>query len=126
MMSNTIEISGVQEGYLPGENLSGMVRWNSTMKVATMEIRLFWILDGMAPRQIGVLLKHHFENVESSGTRSFAFSLPTGPWSFRGSQGTLQWAVEARLLQPAAHAVKYFTVGPGRGQVQLHRPEEKN
>lgn len=85
--------------FRPGDEVAGTVRWRLDQRPRSLELRLFWYTKGKGDQDVGVvdslpLVEPDLES-PSEGSRSFAFRLPAGPYSFSGHLISLLWALEA-------------------------------
>ena len=124
MSAVSIAIHGVRASYRPGESISGSVEWSADPAPRSIEIRLFWLTSGAAPRQIGIVETCVLNDTNPSGSSRFEFVLPEGPWSFEGALTRLGWAIEAILIPSNRSANVMFSVGPSDLPLYLYAKGE--
>jgi hypothetical protein len=124
MSAASIEIQGVPASCRPGETVSGSVRWSANAAPRAIEIRLFWMTSGVAPRQIGLIQTRAIARPDPSASSRFEFVLPDGPWSFEGALTRLDWVIEAVMVVPGCSTRVMFSLGPDGWRSDFYpRPE---
>ena len=116
-----ITVDRQAEGFLPGESLSGHVRWDVDGALAALEIRLFWYTAGKGTQDVGIVATERLDAPRPSGGRPFRFTLPRTPFSFSGTLISLVWAIELVALPGAETQRVEFVVSPTRAEVFLPR-----
>jgi hypothetical protein len=123
MRTASISIHGVRDSYRPGETLRGSIEWSAQCPLDRMEIRLFWMTGGLAPRQIGRVETRSLDRLPAVGSEKFEFVLPTAPWSFQGRLVHLDWVVEV-LFPPGDNAHVVFSLLPEGHRRLLYSDEQ--
>jgi len=98
-----INTDGGKTAYLPGEAVSGSVRWQFEQRVDRMELRLFWYTRGKGTRDVGIAASQTIEAPQPEGNQSFSLALPEAPYSFSGRLISLLWSLEL-VIQPGGEA----------------------
>lgn len=104
--------------FRPGETIEGTVSWHIDDADA-VEVRLFWYTEGKGSRDVEVIETRHMAQPETSGTRSFEFKVPRGPYSFSGKLITLAWAIEVVALPGGETERLDLKIGPQPVEVDL-------
>jgi len=112
----TIEIRDSGTWFKPGETIEGTASWHLDEEAEAVEVRLFWFTQGKGARDVEVVTTRHMARPELSGTRSFEFDVPRGPYSFSGKLITLAWAVELVVLPGGETERRDLTIGPLPGE----------
>jgi hypothetical protein len=110
-------LAGERTKYLPGEMLSGDVRWHFARLQRRVELRLFWHTSGLGARHSALGHRLICEHQTAQGTQGFSFQLPASPYSFRGSLITVEWAIEL-VAVPSNEAILIpIIIAPNRTEV---------
>jgi hypothetical protein len=114
-----ISTDGGKTGYLPGETVSGSVRWQFEQQAEGIDVRLFWYTQGKGTRDVGVSDSQRIKAPPLAGRESFSFVLPDAPYSFSGKLISLLWAVEA-VVHPGDEAgIVEIVMSPDGGEIVL-------
>jgi len=120
-----IETEGGKMEYLPGETVSGSVRWELNEPVEALEVRLFWYTRGKGTQDVAVEATQRILSPALQGAESFGFALPEAPYSFSGKLISVLWAVEIVTL-PAAEAERVeFVMSPTGKEILLPEGPQK-
>jgi len=119
MPSVTIQLTDRRTAFAPREKIAGKVTWQLEKPPQSAELRLVWSTTGRGIVDLGIAETFPFPNPQAAETRSFAITLPDGPYSFSGTLITLTWTLEA-VLQPGnvSEGVE-IVVAPGGKAVAL-------
>lgn len=105
--------------FKPGESIRGNVFWQLEEEPDAVEVRLFWYTEGKGTRDVEVVSSKHLAQPGLSGSCSFDFDVPRGPYSFSGRLITLSWAIEL-VAQPSGETERFdLIVGPQPVEVDL-------
>ena len=105
--------------FKPGETIRGSVSWRLPEKIQALELRLFWFTAGKGTRDVEVVASRRIASPALDGSRTFAFAVPRGPYSFSGRLITLSWALEAVALPDGETARFDLVIGPHPVEVAL-------
>jgi hypothetical protein len=112
-----IETDSNQTAFYPGDTVSGTASW-SLEQPGTPEVRLFWYTEGKGTQDIGLVGTTRLEGAAMSGSQSFRFVLPEGPYSFSGTLVSLLWAIE--LVSSSGDSDRLnITVSPTGSEIVL-------
>jgi hypothetical protein len=116
-----LELDLEQERMLfePGARVSGVVGWSARVVPAGMELRLIWATHGPGGRDFTIAKTVPFGEPLAAERRTFAFNLPTAPYSFHGSLISLVWTLELVALPGEEKARVELTVAPDRQAIDL-------
>jgi hypothetical protein len=114
-----IRTDGGATWFKPGETIAGTASWHLESGAEALEVRLFWFTSGKGSRDVEVVARKHVARPEPSGSRSFEFKVPRGPYSFSGALITLSWALELVVLPDGATERFDLVVGPRPVEVSL-------
>lgn len=114
-----IRTNGGATWFKPGEKVEGTASWHLESGAEALEVRLFWFTSGKGSRDVEVVARKHVARPEPSGSRSFEFKVPRGPYSFSGALITLSWALELVVLPDGAAERFDLVVGPRPVEVSL-------
>jgi hypothetical protein len=115
-----IEIAEGRNGFEPGEELAGRVRWSLDAPPRSVDLRLFWFTRGKGTEDIGVAQTVHFDQAKTEETRTFRLRLPEAPYSVSGKLISVIWALEL-VAQPSKTVVRReIVVAPGGEEVRLN------
>lgn len=112
MSTVKIELPTTLTGLRPGGKLAGLTTWTGDKPHASIEIRLFWMVSGVSPRQVCLVEKQILAKPAQVGSHRFEFLLPQGPWSFRGELVKVNWFVEIVSFPSLANARCGFVLSP--------------
>ncbi len=115
----TIETRDGGSWFKPGETIEGNVSWHLDQETEAIEVRLFWFTRGTGAQDVEVVTTRRMARPELSGTRSFEFAVPRGPYSFSGKLITLAWAVEVVVLPGGETERLDLTIGPQPVEVDI-------
>jgi hypothetical protein len=105
--------------FRPGETIEGTVSWHLDRQAEAIEVRLFWFTEGTGARDVDITTTRHLARPELSGTHSFEFDVPNGPYSFSGKLITLTWAIELVVLPSGETERLDLTIGPRPVEVDI-------
>lgn len=112
-------VAGGDSGYVPGEPLTGLVRWSVEGGPVSIAVRLFWRTEGKGTADSGLVDELTFEGMPSAGEQAFVFEGPSGPYSFSGELVSILWAVEA-IASPGKHVGRAdFVLSPTGKEVKV-------
>jgi hypothetical protein len=114
-----IDLDDDRRWYLPGDTVSGRAVWRLDEPVDAVELRLFWHTNGKGTEDVEIVDSLRMEAADHTGERSFAFRLPSGPYSFSGSLITLAWAIELVVLPGGDTERIELVVAPTPVEVRL-------
>ncbi|MEN8126424.1 MAG: hypothetical protein ABFR90_01325 [Planctomycetota bacterium] len=112
-----IETQNDQTSFLPGQTLSGTVRWMCSELPDDASLHLIWYTEGRGDEDVGLAEKCEFENPQISDEHPFRFQLPAGPYSFSGSLISLIWALELKVDKEVVR--KEIVLSPGEKEITL-------
>lgn len=115
----TIEIRDGGTWFKPGETIEGTASWHLDEEAEAVDVRLFWFTQGKGARDVEVVTTRHMARPELSGTRSFEFDVPRGPYSFSGKLMTLAWAIELVVLPSGETERLDLLIGPQPVEVKI-------
>lgn len=98
-------VAGGDSGYVPGEALTGLVRWSLGREPVEIAVRLFWRTEGKGSSDSGLAGELTFEGLGPTGEQAFVFEGPEGPYSYSGKLVSVVWAVEA-IAKPGKHVAR--------------------
>lgn len=117
-----LEIVSDHTAYRPGEEIKGMVSWQSPKDVRSAELRLFWHTSGKGTRDAETAQIVTFELPQPSDQRDFSFIAPDFPPSFSGRLVSVGWGLELVIAPGETHAID-LVIAPGAAELSLDRPE---
>jgi hypothetical protein len=124
-MSLAIQIHDNQTAFSPRGRITGEVSWQLETPPQSVELRLVWGTSGRGNLDFCVVETMPFPNPQPTESRSFAFTLPEGPYSFSGKFIALTWALEL-AIEPGRQLVgQEITVAPGGREVVLPQIAKK-
>ncbi len=111
-------------GHVPGGLLEGRVDWVlNGAPPEKIDIRLFWFTNNSKDlHDVAVVESVTVPHPTASGSHTFSFFLPEGPWSLRGQLFTLHWAVEVLAGRQSNRAE--FVMAPGGETIILPTLED--
>ena len=112
-----IEIEDNQTSFLPGQIVSGIVRWLCLEPPKKVRLELFWYTEGKGDEDVGLVEKIKFESPQASDNRRFEFQLPVGPYSFSGRLISLMWTLELQVDKDCTR--KELVVSPVGNEILL-------
>lgn len=107
--------------YLPGEQISGTVKWDLPSLPKSAELRLFWHTLGKGSKETCIVKSLPFEGVRQTDERTFSLALPDSPYSFSGKLITLSWGVELVFNPDNYSANVPIVMGPGGAEIDLYQ-----
>jgi hypothetical protein len=122
----TIETAAGETRFMPASRVSGSVSWELESEPERIDLRLFWYTAGKGDRDVGIVESIAFPHPGPSGSRSFSFELPEGPYSFSGKLISLIWALELTARPSGATERLEITVSPTGKEILLFWPDESN
>jgi hypothetical protein len=122
MSGLTLALADKASAFEPGQTVRGELAWNLSEAVHSIEVRLFWVVQGRQSEELGLVEAIPVDHPVAAGRHLFAFTLPAGPYSFSGSLMKLKWAIEA-VVKPGGLAERVeIVVAPGAAAVVLPGP----
>ena len=112
-----IEITDNQTLFLPGQILSGNLRWLCSEPPKKASLQLIWFTEGKGDEDVGLAEEMKFENPYASDERPFEFQLPVGPYSFSGRLISLTWALELQVDEEVIR--KEIILSPSGNEIML-------
>ncbi len=112
-----IEITDKQTSFLPGQTISGNVRWLCSDPPKKASLQLIWYTEGKGDEDVGLADKIKFENLYASDEKPFEFQLPIGPYSFSGRLISLTWALELQVDKEVIR--KEIVLSPNGNEIML-------
>ena len=109
-----IDISGGQQGHIPGGTIGGRVTWQVDEEPRSAELRLFWFTSGKGTQDVGHIDTVTFQMPRMQDERAFSFTLPRQPFSFSGKLISLVWALEL-IVEPGSNVARQEFVMSGTG-----------
>lgn len=103
----------------PGDEIRGTVHWTLSVPPTSIQTRLFWYTEGKGDRDLSVAQESSTETTAASGSTSFTFRLPAGPYSFSGKLISLIWAIEAIAAPSGETARVELTIGPDGREARI-------
>ena len=107
--------------FVPGETIRGTVTWQTGETPSTIQLRLFHYTRGRGTQDVEIIEEREFPAPMSSGSESFAFALPQGPYSFSGKLVSLLWALELVVGEKGPVERWEFQLSPTGEEVDLYR-----
>ena len=105
--------------YEPGEDIAGAAQWELDRPPAAVEVRLLWHTSGRGYEDVGVAETVRFDGAQQNDTRSFNFTAPQAPYSFKGTLITLNWVAEL-VAAPGNESVRVdLVIAPGAKALEL-------
>lgn len=81
--------------YAPGEVIEGIAGWQVDRGAVTgATVRLFWRTEGKGTQDMGLGAQTDFDTPQATDARTFALTVPSGPWSHAGRLVAIVWALE--------------------------------
>jgi hypothetical protein len=117
-----LEIVPDRTAYRPGEEIKGVVSWESPKDVRSAELRLFWFTSGKGTRDAETTQTVGFELPQPSDRRSFSFTAPDFPPSFSGRLVSVGWGLELVIKPGQSHATD-LVIAPDAVELSLDHPE---
>ena len=115
----TITTEGGGTWFKPGERVDGTASWHLDADAEALEVRLFWYTSGKGSPDVEVVASQRMARPEISGSRSFEFAVPRGPYAFSGKLITLAWALEL-VAVPSGETARFdLVIGPRPVEVNL-------
>jgi hypothetical protein len=105
--------------YEPGEEIAGGVQWQLKKPPQSVQVRLLWHTSGRGYQDVGVAATVQFDDPQQDDTRSFKFTAPEAPYSYRGPLITLGWAVELVALPHNESAREELVIAPEGKTVEM-------
>jgi hypothetical protein len=105
--------------FKPGETIEGTVSWHLDEDAEAVEVRLFWYTQGKGSQDVEVVDTRPMARPERSGTMSFEFEVPRGPYSFSGKLITLSWAIELVVQPNSATERLDLKIGPQPVEIDI-------
>ena len=120
-MPSTLTIATDSGGtwFKPGERIEGTASWHLDEDADALEVRLFWFTSGKGSPDVEVVAGKRMARPEISGSHSFEFTVPRGPYAFSGKLITLAWALELVVLPGGAAQRFDLVIGPRPVEVDL-------
>ena len=115
----TIQTRDGRTWFRPGETIEGTAAWHLDVEVEALEVRMFWYTEGKGTQDVEVVHTKHMAQPGLSGTRSFEFEVPRGPYSFSGKLITLAWAIELVVLPGGETERLDLLIGPQPVEVDI-------
>jgi len=112
-----IQFDNDRNTFLPGQIMSGEVRWLCVEPPKKASLQLLWYTEGKSDEDVGLVEKNEFDNPQLSDIRNFEFHLPVGPYSFSGKLISLTWALELQVDKECLR--KEFTLSPTGKEILL-------
>ena len=103
----------------PGARVSGVAAWSAAVAPLGMELRLVWATHGPGGRDVTIAATVPFDEPRATERRPFIFSLPTAPYSFRGSLISLVWTLQLVARPGEEKAIVPLTVAPERQAIDI-------
>ena len=115
MKTLKIELEGGKLNYTAGEEIRGLVEWETDEDIKGVEVRLFWYTKGKGTQDVGIAETVNFENCGFIGKEKFSFKGPAGPYSFSGKLISLLWAIEM-VAAPGGECERVEIIISGTGE----------
>lgn len=123
MSDVTVTLERSNAVYMPGETITGTVRWQLADAPRRLEVVLFWATEGKGTSDTGVVAEQVHESPRMSGSVDFSFQLPEAPYSFSGQLVTFKWGVEAIFKKEKRHDHAAFVLSPTGEEWILPEPD---
>ena len=107
-------------GFEPGARVFGVAAWSAPVAPRGMELRLSWAMQGRGGRDFKIADTIPLPAPSATERRPFIFTLPAGPYSFRGKLVTLAWTLELVALPGEEKAHVDLVVAPDQKPIELH------
>lgn len=115
----TLALDRADSGYVPGETITGLVRWAMPGPLERIDVRLFWRTEGKGSADSGLAGELTFDRLPATGEVSVVFDGPPGPYSFSGTLVSVVWAVEA-IAHPGKDVARVdFVLSPTGREVSV-------
>ena len=105
--------------FLPGQLLTGNVRWICKEVPKKASLQLIWFTEGKGDEDVGLAEEVKFEHLYDSDEHPFEFQLPAGPYSFSGRLISLTWALELQVDKEIIR--KEIVISPSGQEVSLQK-----
>ena len=115
MSTIRIDISGGQQGFKPGDTISGRVTWQVDAPPESAELRLFWYTSGKGTQDVENVDLVAFQTPQQNDDRTFSFTLPRQPYSFSGKLISIIWALEL-IVEPGSNVERQTVVMSASGR----------
>lgn len=93
-MSLDLTLNDGRSAFVPGQPITGQVRWQLDQTPAWIELRLFWYTQGKGSQDVGIAVRERYDQPQLSDTRSFNLTAPAQPLSCSGRLVSVCWALE--------------------------------
>lgn len=123
MSTFEITCNDEREAYGPYEEISGTARWSIDSHTKELSIQLLWSTHSVAPTSAGIIKKEAVPNPLLSGEHSFHFTAPNGPYSMRGQEFSLIWAIEITVQGSEDFGRKELIISPSGEMITLPKIE---
>ena len=119
MENLSIELRDYKKDYRPGETIEGEIRWNLISQPESLELSLFWYTKGKGTQDIKIIRSIKIDSPGASGSKTFTFNVPDGPYSFSGTLISLMWAIELVAYPDKKTCRAEMVVSPTEQEIQL-------
>lgn len=110
---------------VPGQEINGLVRWDLPQAPRDAVLRLFWYTEGKGTTDVGIIADQSILRMMPIVEESFRFTLPYGPYSFKGKLITLCWALELLIDKGKQSSRLDLMVSPWVEQVTLGSVDDR-
>ncbi|MEL7087789.1 MAG: hypothetical protein AAGL98_05005 [Planctomycetota bacterium] len=95
MPTLTVELSGNQTAFRPGDPVDGLAGWEFGGDAPPwVEVRLYWATSGKGTPDVVVAQAQKFEAPAAVDAQVFRFVAPDGPFSYEGRLIEIGWGIE--------------------------------
>lgn len=95
MPTLTVELSGGQTSFRPGDPIDGLAGWDLGDDASKwVEVRLYWATAGKGTPDVVIVAAEKFEAPAAVDAQVFRFVAPAGPFSYEGRVIEIGWGIE--------------------------------
>ena len=124
MGSLIVTIEEDKESFAPGEPIRGTVRWEGFSKPGEVEIILTYRTEGSGVQDVDEIDSVVLPSSATSGSNSFSFRLPEGPYSFNGEYISLIWSIDALFETDDLAESAEFVLSPTGAVINLYESHQ--
>ena len=121
MISITLNRTGDDPVYHPGEEIAGKVAWSDMAGTDRFEIRLIWYTTGRGDRDAQYVAAKTVGTSSNEGQSDFSFTAPHRPNSFSGKLIAIQWGIEVIAFPQREAAQALLAIEPTSGPIVLEK-----
>lgn len=116
-----IDIDMPTTEFEPGQEITGVVRWDGLNVKDPLTVRLLWQTSGKGDRDYCVVNEIDVDIASASGEQTFSFKAPAHPHSFSGFLISLGWFIEVVGDQSQDTVTRNLVIAPKGREILLHK-----